>query len=506
MLQAMEKLLDGDQIVSRPFERVSVEIKTEILMYALTFANCHWPCNWIYVSPGFRTAYQADQSLHPILRLILVCREWRTIVEDTGSFWTNFGVGLDELSISTPDILDLILKRSKGCGLEFYVSQYGFQPDEIASPIAIRLFEMLISESYRWKRVSIDLPFSLRESFIALAKSRDFRRVVSLEIRWDTGMARSDHREPLDLFQDLPVLRKVKIESLFLPKDITTWPQHLTGLHLSGIRDVLDAHSLLNHCSQTIKKLQLFFDLELPASLQKNSHRTSNLDTVTCPHLHSLSCVFSFDPLAIPHYKKLFDSLNFPSLKSLTLERHVWSANMHLPLECFEMFERLFGRSKCHIFDLEVRRIPVDESFIQFFDALGGLCELQIWSWPPSNGILDALLEILEVTFDFGNSEEDLGGGVINFLNLLPRLQNLRLQVDEENRERVLDLLEARSVLAGECLTSVSLHFYADMDPSVLQNCPRLNKLSRHMYIYLESDDVQVRLSGEVDAQWSDEE
>ncbi|KAF9255554.1 hypothetical protein L218DRAFT_883881, partial [Marasmius fiardii PR-910] len=124
-----------------------LSIPTEVWEIIFTIVCTAKPKNRRDYRPRIKPALKV-----PAVVLSHVCFRWRTIVLGSPRLWTNIyivHIVLDKLPRGVHHLLRLVIKRSKGWPLDFYLSSdiYG-QSDH-----AFALWELLLESSPRWKSI-----------------------------------------------------------------------------------------------------------------------------------------------------------------------------------------------------------------------------------------------------------------------------------------------------------------------------------------------------------------
>ncbi|KAG8921029.1 hypothetical protein FRC00_009227, partial [Tulasnella sp. 408] len=271
-----------------PIHRLPPEILEEIVRY--------------YVHP--------DTSLQGPVRLTLVCRRWKTVIEGTALLWATINAA------DGPSLVRKALKMAKDVLLDLTFNE------ETAQMTRQDFFKLIGERTDRWKCLSVDLT-SEKWDFVL----EDLTKCIppSLEaLHLSVGYGAPMGSDVVVLFGGNPAPPRLKEISLF-NISISFAPLQLGGLRSLVAYDVrgITSTDMLNviKASPTIEYIRLEYLLG-SSNDETPSHQVFSppgaSDNVTV-QLTSLICLF-LSGISVVFLKSLLSSISAPHLKTLDID------------------------------------------------------------------------------------------------------------------------------------------------------------------------------------------
>ncbi|KAK7442982.1 hypothetical protein VKT23_015926 [Stygiomarasmius scandens] len=472
--QRLQKWMTDYKLLQAPIR----QLPSEILGYILLL-NCDGNI--------FDTTPQSTNHLSPAFLYSQVCKMWRDTALNTPAMWSNIAVKLDFSSgiyaedpdsdsdecvtivplgyvmrkmLSVRAALQLCLQRSSQAPLALRL-EFGSLDDLGDSGNGI--MNDLLSHSYRWRLLSLNLVDSLSESI----KTQTYYKVDN----------------QLSMIRDLPLLEHFGTKPHMIAKLQKFMPVIQQASHLHSVRLDLGEKPMEidEEVLQTIQWAQLS-NLELIGAVHSDMVKILS----RCSHLSTLSLEKSYTD-GVAHFpafqsitlerihtlrllpftsstsnsetaskfttslKGIFSSLTLPALKRLVISGDTSTAprtssrqpNWGVSLNSAEtkwphkIFSEFMIRSRCSLSFLSLDQVPItDSEALSILRLMPTLTSLDIRERPiPISGprnheagviVTDRFLKNLHILIPelgFGNGNEDGQGH-----SLLPQLRNLELR------------------------------------------------------------------------------
>ncbi|KAJ7501043.1 hypothetical protein B0H11DRAFT_753727 [Mycena galericulata] len=239
-----EKFLTDLQGVLSPIRRIPAEILAEIFLHCRNNSSC-------------AATYALTDTREAPLLLGHVCSRWRMVSYGTPRLWDIVGLPTTSvLETPTEAYIRTLLQRSRTLPLQISV----FIPSPEYAPYAHlyrsrRALYILWDFHDRMQNITLDLPAGVTE-LDTLPRRQSLSILTSADITmtgWDID---SSVTRFLDLFEDAPLLRSLKLEADEpSPSDISTckfpWVQ-LTSMYIDVPINALTARDILAQCTHLV--------------------------------------------------------------------------------------------------------------------------------------------------------------------------------------------------------------------------------------------------------------
>jgi hypothetical protein len=263
------------------------------------------------VFPSHRTPpvpYSKIDSREAPLVLTQVCRTWRNIVTSMSRLWTSLDVDAanvrDEALLARIPLMHLWLERSGTHPLTLNIKFPNVNRSPARRYLPDNLFTILLSQSYRWKNVSIEgsakIISKLLDSPHTFIPRLEFLSLHILDCRWIPGANFS-------ISSTATRLRTLEYTSDWLEPVEYDLAWQLTHLHS-------DASTLVSEVPYILSQARRLSHLTLSAVDEEDPENLIELDSVSHAELRV------FDLTSCQDLAPLFNAITLPQLRSLTID------------------------------------------------------------------------------------------------------------------------------------------------------------------------------------------
>lgn len=404
-----------------------------------------------------------------------ICRHWRDAVLSLPDLWSRPYISAYDIRSASPQVLDVILHRSRDQPLDLSVQPTCVRLDEdedvdedVYKALLGKLLKKLVSHSYRWRDAwFLALPVKFITGFDAVKNRLPLLEALDLSLYnddSDTLVATT-----MDCFAIAPKLHSARVSH---------FPGKLRHLQLPWSQ--LKTLRILRCTSED--ELDVLGQLNLSPRLEDIEFRMTLVDDTTS-HDHEVIELPRVYRLSIDDWD-VFACVRLPSLLCVT--------SISATFENIQLLQSLIVRSSCNLTMISLLEVQEAEdeviSLLRASPTISTLC-IRDSSYIPS--LLDHLV--------WAPGSQD---------NILPHLQRLSIELESDHffefealSEFVVDIVDsrvARQTVGGITVSGLeALNFEIDLDDEVRNHASTTAWLARfdvfralgiNVYINLHSD------------------